>query len=58
MDAAALHHVFDEGWMWVLRFDNGPDATVGFGLQPSGFGKYAGDPGVRRNSVAPLAVKY
>jgi tetracycline 7-halogenase / FADH2 O2-dependent halogenase len=23
MDAAALHHVFDEGWMWVLRFDNG-----------------------------------
>jgi FADH2 O2-dependent halogenase len=23
IDAAALHHVFDEGWMWVLRFDNG-----------------------------------
>jgi len=23
VDAAALHHVFDEGWMWVLRFDNG-----------------------------------
>jgi FADH2 O2-dependent halogenase len=23
MDAAALHHVFDEGWMWVLRFENG-----------------------------------
>jgi FADH2 O2-dependent halogenase len=23
MDDAALHHVFDEGWMWVLRFDNG-----------------------------------
>jgi FADH2 O2-dependent halogenase len=22
-DAAALHHVFDAGWMWVLRFDNG-----------------------------------
>ncbi|HTM02896.1 MAG TPA: tryptophan 7-halogenase [Vicinamibacterales bacterium] len=22
-DAAALHHVFDDGWMWVLRFDNG-----------------------------------
>ncbi|MFQ5704727.1 MAG: NAD(P)/FAD-dependent oxidoreductase [Gemmatimonadales bacterium] len=21
-DAAALHHVFDGGWMWVLRFDN------------------------------------
>jgi tetracycline 7-halogenase / FADH2 O2-dependent halogenase len=23
IDAAALHHVFDDGWMWVLRFDNG-----------------------------------
>jgi FADH2 O2-dependent halogenase len=23
VDAAALHHVFDGGWMWVLRFDNG-----------------------------------
>ena len=22
-DAAALHHVFDGGWMWVLRFNNG-----------------------------------
>ncbi len=22
-DAAALHHVFDGGWIWVLRFDNG-----------------------------------
>jgi FADH2 O2-dependent halogenase len=22
-DAAALHHVFDGGWMWVLRFDSG-----------------------------------
>jgi FADH2 O2-dependent halogenase len=22
-DDAALHHVFDGGWMWVLRFDNG-----------------------------------
>jgi FADH2 O2-dependent halogenase len=23
IDAAALHHVFDQGWMWVLRFNNG-----------------------------------
>lgn len=23
VDAAALHHVFDGGWMWVLGFDNG-----------------------------------
>jgi len=22
-DAAAVHHVFDGGWIWVLRFDNG-----------------------------------
>ncbi len=22
-DEAALHHVFDGGWMWVLRFNNG-----------------------------------
>ncbi len=22
-DAAAVHHVLDEGWMWQLRFDNG-----------------------------------
>jgi FADH2 O2-dependent halogenase len=23
MDDAAVHHVFDGGWMWVLRFNNG-----------------------------------
>jgi tetracycline 7-halogenase / FADH2 O2-dependent halogenase len=23
IDDAALHHVFDGGWMWVLRFENG-----------------------------------
>lgn len=23
VDAAALHHVVNDGWMWVLRFDNG-----------------------------------
>lgn len=22
-DAAAVHHIFDGGWMWVLRFENG-----------------------------------
>lgn len=22
-DAAALHHILDDGWMWQLRFDNG-----------------------------------
>ncbi len=33
-DAAALHHVIDEGWMWVLRFDNGI-TSAGFSLNPA-----------------------
>jgi FADH2 O2-dependent halogenase len=32
-DAAALHHVLDGGWMWVLRFDNGV-TSAGFSLDP------------------------
>ncbi len=32
-DAAALHHVIDHGWMWVLRFDNGV-TSAGFSLDP------------------------
>ncbi|MBM4075741.1 MAG: FAD-dependent oxidoreductase, partial [Planctomycetes bacterium] len=35
-DAAALHHVFDGGWMWVLRFDNGI-TSAGFALDPDRF---------------------
>ncbi len=32
-DDAALHHLFDGGWMWVLRFNN--DVTsAGFALTP------------------------
>jgi tetracycline 7-halogenase / FADH2 O2-dependent halogenase len=23
IDDAAVHHVFDDGWMWILRFNNG-----------------------------------
>lgn len=30
-DAAALHHVLDGGWMWVLRFNNGV-TSAGFML--------------------------
>ncbi|MDZ4685093.1 MAG: tryptophan 7-halogenase [Planctomycetaceae bacterium] len=30
-DAAAVHHVFDGGWMWQLRFDNGV-TSAGFAL--------------------------
>ena len=32
-DDAALHHVFDGGWMWVLRFDN-QVTSAGFSLDP------------------------
>jgi FADH2 O2-dependent halogenase len=35
-DAAALHHVFDGGWMYVLRFDNGV-TSAGFSLDPLRF---------------------
>ena len=35
-DDAALHHVFDGGWMWVLRFDNGV-TSAGFALDPDRF---------------------
>ncbi len=35
-DDAALHHVFDGGWMWVLRFDNGV-TSAGFSLDPDRF---------------------
>jgi FADH2 O2-dependent halogenase len=31
-DDAALHHVFNHGWMWVLRFNNGI-TSAGFALQ-------------------------
>lgn len=31
MDDAAVHHVFDGGWMWVLRFGNGV-VSAGFSL--------------------------
>lgn len=35
-DNAALHHVFDGGWMWVLPFDNGV-TSAGFSLDPERF---------------------
>lgn len=31
-DDAALHHVFDGGWMWVLRFNNGV-TSAGFAVE-------------------------
>ena len=35
-DDAALHHVFDGGWMWILPFDNGV-TSAGFSLNPERF---------------------
>lgn len=35
-DDAAIHHVFDGGWMWVLRFENGV-TSAGFSLDPDRF---------------------
>lgn len=32
-DAAALHQIIDNGWMWVLRFENGV-TSAGFSLDP------------------------
>jgi len=32
-DAAALHQIIDNGWMWVLRFENGI-TSAGFSLDP------------------------
>jgi len=36
-DAAALHHLIDGGWMWVLRLDNGI-TSAGFSLGPARHG--------------------
>ena len=41
-DDAALHHVFDGGWMWVLRFDNGV-TSAGFALDPDRFPRETSD---------------
>lgn len=35
-DAAALHHIIDHGWMWLLRFDNGI-TSAGFSLDPDAY---------------------
>lgn len=43
-DDAAVHHCFDGGWMWVLRFDNAV-TSAGFSLDPDKFPlETAGDP--------------
>ena len=44
-----LHHIFREGWMWVIPFNNHPDSTnpvvsVGLQLDPRQRPKPAGDP--------------
>jgi len=42
-DAAALHHIIDGGWMWVLRFDHGI-TSAGFVLDPILHPIRAGEP--------------
>ena len=42
-DDAALHHVFDGGWMWVLPFDNGV-TSAGFALDPDRFPRETSGP--------------
>ncbi len=37
-DDAALHHLIDGGWMWVLRFDDGI-VSAGFSLDTDPFGR-------------------
>ena len=44
-----LHHIFREGWMWVIPFNNHPESTnpvvsVGLQLDPRRRPKPAGDP--------------
>jgi tetracycline 7-halogenase / FADH2 O2-dependent halogenase len=42
-DAAALHQIIDDGWMWVLRFDNGV-TSAGFSLHPEAHPVRSGEP--------------
>lgn len=35
-DDATLHHIFDGGWMWIIRFDNGV-TSAGFSLDTTRF---------------------
>lgn len=50
VDAAALHHVFDGGWIWVLRFNNGITSAGVAATQPlaEAVGLKDGEPAWRR----------
>ena len=51
-DAAAVQHVFDGGWMWVLRFDSGV-VSAGVALtEAAGAGDW---PGGRRGGLGAIA---
>jgi FADH2 O2-dependent halogenase len=47
IDAAAVHHVFDSGWIWVLQFNNGVTSA---GIAASG--RSAADLGLADGEVA------
>lgn len=46
VDDAAVHHVFEAGWIWVLRFNNGM-TSAGVAAK-KGFGLEEGEPSWRR----------
>jgi len=50
VDAAALHHVFPGGWIWVLRFNNGITSAGVAATQPlaEALDLQAGEPAWRR----------
>ena len=50
VDDAAVHHVFDGGWIWILRFNNGITSAGVAATRPVSkrFGLAQGPPGWRR----------
>ena len=55
-DDAALHHVFDGGWIWVLRFNNGI-VSAGVAAEPWLAGRWASPkaspPGIGSSRACP-----
>lgn len=54
VDAAALHHVFPGGWIWVLRFDNGITSAGAALTEPVADSIGAGDEGAWGRLLARL----
>jgi FADH2 O2-dependent halogenase len=56
-DAAAVHHLIDEGWMYSLRFDHGV-TSAGFVLSPRGLGSLPADARSADEKWAELLRRY